>query len=463
MSELAAGDPLSMNELTMNELARRFDTVIVATPDIQGRLIGRRTTVEGFRHAVGHSGIHVSTCVFGWDIVQDAALLAGGRLRYTGKHTGMGDIALRPDLATLRPAGWLERTAVCLADAVEADGTPTAVSPRALLRAELARWEMARMRASTGTELEFYLYRGSPRQARARGYRGLTPTTLSPADYSLYEGDEFEPFSADLRQRLQETGIEVEAAQLEWGLGQWETTLVHTSPLEMADRHALYKLATRTLAARAGFTATFMAKPFDGGPGSSCHVHLSVCGHDGAPLFWDGSAEQHLSADLRQAIGGSLARAGELMAWYAPTVNSYRRIRSHDAAGWGLSWGIDHRFCSVRVVGHHPEELRLEFRLPGADANPYLVLAGLLASVRDGLARKVDPGPATVGNPHETAPEGIPLHLGDAVAAFRESLFARATFGDEVIDHHAALGTFEWHRFLDAVTDWERERYFELI
>jgi glutamine synthetase len=150
------------------------------------------------------------------------------------------------------------------------------------------------------------------------------------------------------------------------------------------------------------------------------------------------------------------------MAWYAPTVNSYRRLRSQDAAGWGTTWGMDHRFCSVRVIGHHPGDLRLEFRLPGADANPYLVLTALLASVRDGLTRASDPGPATTGNPYDH-PAGGPQHLGEAVAAFASSAFARATFADQVVDHYATLGRFEWDRFLDSVTDWERERYFELI
>ena len=449
--------------LTLDELAAGFDAVVVAAPDVQGRLFGRRVGVAGFRDAVAGAGIHVSTCVFGWDIGQDATLLATGALAYTGMHTGMGDLTLRPDLATLHPAGWLDRTAICLADAVEPDGSPTPVAPRSLLRAELARWDDAGLVASTGTELEFFLYRGSPRELRRQGYRDLEPTTQSPADYSVYEGDEYEPFFSDVRRRLTASGIEVEAAQVEWGLGQWETTLKHTDPLGMADRHALYKLATRSLAARAGMTATFMAKPLDGGPGSSCHVHLSVRDRAGRPIFWDAEAPDHLAPALRHAIGGSLARAGELMAWYAPTVNSYRRIRSQDAAGWGLTWGVDHRFCSVRVVGHRPDDLRLEFRLPGADANPYLVLAGLLASVRDGIANGTDPGPATSGNPYDSAAEGIPQQLGDAAAAFRASAFARGSFGTDVVDHHATLADFEWGRFLDTVTDWERTRYLELI
>ena len=437
------------------------DTVVVATPDVQGRLVGRRTTVEGFRAALG-TGIHMSNCVFGWDITQDATLLADGSLPYTGMHTGIGDVTLHPDLTTLRRAGWLDRAAICLADVVEPDGTPTVLAPRTLLRTELAAWDELGLHPVVGTELEFYLYRGDPRASRAAGYRDLEPTTLSPADYAIYEGEAYEPFFTDLRHRLQASGIDLEASQGEWGLGQWETTLRYSDPLAMADRHVLYKLATRALAARAGMSATFMAKPFDGGPGSSCHVHLSVRDAAGRPLFWDDDAPHHISPTLRHAVGGSLARAGELTAWYAPTVNSYRRLRSQDAAGWGTTWGIDHRFCSVRVVGHRPEDLRMEFRLPGADANPYLVLAALLASVREGLAAGTDPGEPVTGNPYD-APSGGPDHLGEAVAAFATSGFARATFGDSVVDHYATLGRFEWTRFLDAVTDWERTRYFDLI
>ncbi|MBK6873946.1 MAG: hypothetical protein IPG94_21960 [Kineosporiaceae bacterium] len=220
------------------------DTVVVATPDVQGRLVGRRTTVEGFRAALG-TGIHMSNCVFGWDITQDATLLADGSLPYTGMHTGIGDVTLHPDLTTLRRAGWLDRAAICLADVVEPDGTPTVLAPRTLLRTELAAWDELGLHPVVGTELEFYLYRGDPRASRAAGYRDLEPTTLSPADYAIYEGEAYEPFFTDLRNRLQASGIDLEASQGEWGLGQWETTLRYSDPLAMADRHVLYKLATR--------------------------------------------------------------------------------------------------------------------------------------------------------------------------------------------------------------------------
>ncbi len=448
--------------LDLQHLVDDFDTVIITAPDPHGRMFGRRVSSESFGRVVAEGGIGVSTCVYGWDIAQDASLLIAGSLAYTGVQTGMGDFLLRPDLSTLRPAGWLDRTAICIGDSIEESGLPTSVAPRSILKDELFRWSTAGISASAGTELEFYLYRGSPRAARAAGYSDLVPTTESPADYSIYEGDEFDSFFADLRGRLDRSGLKLEASQGEWGLGQWETTLQHGEPLEMADRHALFKLATRSFAARHDMSATFMAKPFDGGPGSSCHVHVSVRNTDGAPLFWD-DTRGGTSDSLRWAVGGALANAGGLMALYAPTVNSYRRIRGQDAAGWGLTWGFDHRFVTARVIGHTPDSVRLEFRLPGADANPYLVLAGVLASIRTGMEDQVDPGEPTVGDPFGAPATGIPQNLGEAVTAFRSCALAIETMGAEVVDHYATLMQREWDVFLDSVTDWDRRRYFELI
>ncbi len=446
----------------MSRIVAGVDTVIVCGPDLQGRLIGRRVPAERFE-SVCAEGVAVCTCVFGWDIAQSPHLLATGALPYTGMHNGMGDFLLVPDTETLRPATWLDSTAICFGDATELDGAPTALSPRHVLAEQVAALAADGYTASVGTELELYLFRGHPRELADAGFAELVPTHVRPADFAIAEGDELEPFFGGLRRRLVAAGIEVEASQVEWGLGQWETTLVHTSPVEMADRHVLYKLATRRAAADAGMTATFMAKPVDGQPGSSCHVHLSLRDANGAPVFWHADSPHRVSDRLRHAIAGALEHAPDLMAWYAPTVNSYRRVRSQDAAGWGQTWGIDHRFTSVRVVGHTPASIRLEFRLPGADTNPYLTLAGLLASIRSGLAGALDPGPPETGNPYERPPGAIPQHLGEAVERFAASDWVRGVFGDALVDHYATLGRFEWEQFLDGVTDWERRRYLDVI
>ncbi|MDO8364949.1 MAG: glutamine synthetase family protein [Actinomycetota bacterium] len=447
---------------SLGAAAGEIDTVVVATPDIQGRLVGRRVPVAGFDYACA-DGVGVSTCIYGWDVTQSVDLLAAGTLPYTGMHTGMGDLFIRPDLSTLRQASWLQRSAICLADAFEPDGSPTPIGPRNLLRTQIERLRAAGFTASVGTELEYYMYEGEPRALFERDYRDLQPVTFRSSDYLISAGDELDGFLGELRRVMAAADVPIEAGQIEWGLGQIENTIVHDEPMKMADRHVLYKLAVRQLAARSGRTASFMAKPMDGVPGSSCHIHLSLRALDGRPVFWSPDEPHHIAPALRHAVAGALTHAPELMAWYAPTVNSYRRIRSQDAAGWGQTWGIDHRFTSVRVVGHSASSMRLEFRLPGADTNPYLAIAALLASVLDGIERRLDPGPPETGNPYERPAGEIPQHLGQAVARFAASDWNRSMFGGGTVEHYATIGEFEWDQALSAVTDWERRRYFDTI
>ncbi|MGN6503814.1 MAG: glutamine synthetase family protein, partial [Pseudolysinimonas sp.] len=267
-----------------------------------------------------------------------------------------------------------------------------------------------------------------------------------------------------LRSDLKASGIKMEAAQSEWGTGQWEQTFVYGEALEMADRHALYKMAVRDAAVAAGLSVTFMARPLTDQPGSSCHVHCSLLDADGSAVFWDGSAENHLSEVMLNALGGVLAHAPELMAWYAPTVNSYRRTNSEDVAGFGRTWGIDNRSVSARVVGHSASARRFEFRLPGADTNPYLTLSGILASVTDGVVAKTAPPAMTTGNAYEGEPDtSMPSNLAEAAALFGESEFALALLGEEDRRHFRLLAEFEWRDFQRTVSDWDLQRYFDRI
>jgi glutamine synthetase len=355
----------------------------------------------------------------------------------------------------------VDGVALCLADACTVDdGTPVRVSPRALLRAQVDALASAGYTPAVGMEYEFYLYRGAPAELRARRFDELVPTTLQPADYSIMQADLFEEWFANLTARLAVAGIEVESTQGEWGLGQWELSLRHGDALAAADHAALCKMAVRELAARAGMTATFMARPHAEQPGSSGHVHLSLLDAKGSAL-WHADGGTAMNESMRHALGGALAHVGDLALLYAPTVNSYRRLHATDFAGWGRSWGFDNRTTSFRVIGAG-DDRRIEARLAGADANPYLAVAALLASAQHGIETAADPGPPVHGNAYDADVAPIPRHLGDAVAAFATSAFARARFGDDVVNHYAAAGTAEWDRFLAAVTDWERLRYLEL-
>jgi glutamine synthetase len=278
-------------------------------------------------------------------------------------------------------------------------------------------------------------------------------------------GDQHEAFVADVREALAASELGPWTSQVEWGLGQWEINLEYQRALEMADRHALFKLAMRDMAAAAGMSATFMAKPFADTTGSSCHLHLSLLDANGANVFHDVEAERGVSATLMHAVGGVLQRAPELMLLYAPTVNSYRRTTSGEFSGNGVSWGFDSRMVSCRVLAESPESTRLEWRVPGADVNPYLAIAGVLASTADGISTGADPGEPLVGEHYEDPVPPLPSTLGEAVARWRDGVFVTEAFGADVVAHYAEAGRWEWEQFLapEAVTEWERRRYFEVI
>lgn len=437
-----------------------IDTVIIAGVDMQGRLFGKRMSTRVFQ-AKARSGLHICTCVYAWDMSQ---ALEGLHVDFAGSHTGWHDFQLVPDLSTLRCAAWLEGTAICLADSVdEHTGELLPIAPRSILRQQIGALSQHGLRACTATELEFYLYRGTPAELRAAGYRDMAPTTDVHADYNIAEGNGMEPFFRGLRHALDGSGIPTEVSQVEYGHGQWEINLEYTDPLEMADRHVLFKQAVKDHAARLGYTATFMPRPMTADLGSSCHIHASLRDQHDDPVLADADDKHGVSATMRHAVGGVLAHTPELMCWYAPTINSYRRTTSQDFAGNGLTWGFDNRTVTTRVLTGSPAEVRLEFRLPGADVNPYLGLAGLLASMLDGIQSGTEPALPRTGNAYNDAPSILPATLLEAAAAFSRSDFAAATFGKDVIQHYRAIAEFEWNEFLHSVTDWERNRYFEGI
>jgi glutamine synthetase len=437
-----------------------ISTVVVASADVNGRPVGKRFSTDVFDRLVEH-GVALSSCVLGWDVDQ----WPGPAQEYTGHHTGWHDVRLVPDLRTLRRAAWLESTAICVADFVEI-GTEelVAVAPRTILRRQVERLADADLRAQVASELEFAMYRGTSDDGRRNGFETLEPTTLARADYTIQAGDAYEDFFANVRRVLGASELHPWTSQVEWGLGQWEVNLEHADPLEMADRHLLFKLAMRSLAARAGMAVTFMAKPFGDTTGSSCHLHVSLVDAGGRNVFHDPNAERGVADALRHALGGVLAHAPACMLWYAPTVNSYRRTVSGEFSGNGVSWGFDSRMVSCRVLTEG-EDTRLEWRVPGADVDPYLAIAAVIASAREGLEAGADPGEPLVGEDYAKPVPPLPATLGEAVRAFGEGSFPLEAFGKDVVAHYAEAGRWEWEQFLapGAVTEWERRRYFDVI
>lgn len=436
-----------------------FDTLIVAAPDMSGRLLGRRMA-PSLLDRVADQGVGISTCVFAWDITQESSFTTG----LANPETGWRDVVLRPDMATLRRAGWLERTAIVIADICDpATGELVPIAPRTIARRQQELLSRHRRRAWVATELEFYLFRENYDALRQNGYHVMTPTTLTRADYTIQQTDGWEHFFQPLRRALDDSGLQLEMSQGEWGLGQWEINLTYGDPVDVADRHALFKLAVRDVAARAGLSATFMAKPVVDQVGSSCHIHLSMRDQDGAALFFDPAGDHAMSLALRHAVGGILATAPGLMLFHAPTVNAYRRTTSQGFAGHGATWAFDNRTVSCRVLGEDADSLRIEWRVPGADVNPYLAIAGLLAAADHGIEEQIDPGEMSEGNAYDTAVPAFPTDLLAAADAMSADPFARSAFGSDVISQYTVAARAEAAAFAGAVTDWEKARYFEFI
>jgi glutamine synthetase len=307
-----------------------------------------------------------------------------------------------------------------------------------------------------GSELEYYLFRNSYRDAMEKSYRDLEPAGWYLEDYQLQQGARTEPYHAAVRRHLNRSGVPVESSKGEWGLGQHELNVRYSDALTMGDRHVVFKQCLKETADRLGVAVTFMAKPHADRAGSSCHIHMSLWEGD-RNVFSDGAPA------LGWFVGGCLAHAAELTVLFAPTVNSYKRYVDGSWAPTRLAWSDDNRTAGFRLVGDGGGT-RIECRIPGADCNPYLALAGLLAAGLDGLAEHTEPPPLFVGDVYAAKDlPRVPHTLRDATDLFEASAFARTTFGDAVVDHYTHFFRTEQAAFDSAVTDWERQRYFERI
>jgi len=442
----------------------RIETVVTALPDMYGRLIGKRIQARFFLDEVLSHGMHVCDYLLACDVEMDPT----PGYRFASWETGYGDLRCEPDLATLRRAAWLDKTALVLCDAVDdASGELIDVAPRSVLKRQLARAEGMGLHPHMGSELEFFLFRDDYRTAREKGWRNVEHSQHYVEDYHVLSSAYAEPVIGAIRRGVDDSGIPVEFSKGEWGPGQHEINLRYAPALEMADRHVVYKLAAKEIAAAAGVSLTFMAKWDENLAGSSLHVHTSLSDGRGRPVF-PGSeplpgAPVQASPKFRGFLGGLLAHARELSLFLAPNPNSYKRYRPGTFAPTGLAWSWDNRTAGFRVVGRG-ESLRIECRIPGADANPYMVYAALLAAGLAGVEAGADPGPAFEGDVYsaESLPQ-VPGSLGEAISALEGSRLAREALGDKVVEHYLHFTRTEAAAVAARVSDVERERYFERI
>jgi glutamine synthetase len=449
-----------LNVEALREAVRmhEIDTVVVAITDMQGRLQGKRFHAKYFLDEV----VPHATEACSYLLAVDTEMNTVDGYEITSWERGYGDFVLVPDLSTLRLIDWQPGTALVLADVAAIDGGPVRVSPRQILKAQLAKAAERGWTALSGTELEFVVYEGSYEQAWDQGYRGLTPANRYNADYSVLGTGRIEPLLRNIRNSMAAAGLYVESAKGECNLGQHEIAFKYDDALTTADQHSIYKTGAKEIAARHGYALTFRAKP-NAAEGNSCHIHLSFrTTAEGSPVM-AGDGPHGLSPAGESMIAGMLAGLQELTLLFAPTINSYKRYADGSFAPTTVAWGPDNRTCALRLVGHGPS-LRIECRVPGGDVNPYLALAGLVAAALNGVDRSLELPPPVTGNAYAISGlPRVPASLNEALALWTASPLAAEAFGQDVVDHYANMARVEIAAYGAAVTDWELRRYFERI
>ncbi len=441
-----------------------IDTILMVFPDQQGRFMGKRVTGDFFREDIlrGEGAIHACNYLLAVDMEMEP--LPG--YRYANWDTGYGDLKAVPDMTTLRVIPWLEKTALVICDALDEEtNEPIEVAPRQILKRQIERATQAGYVVKTGSELEFYLFKDSFDGAAEKGYRDLQPHSTYIMDYHILQTSKDEYLIREIRNNMDGAGVPVEFSKGEFGKGQQEINLRYAEALEMADRHTIYKNGVKEMAARAGRAVTFMAKWSMAEAGSSFHLHSSLWNEDGTEsLMWDGDDPHHLSETFRHYLGGLMATAYEMSWMFAPSVNSYKRYQLGSWAPTAIVWSHDNRTCGYRIVGEHTG-FRVECRIPGADANPYLAFAATIAGGLYGIENKIEAPEMFHGNAYaaKDVPR-VPSSLHEAIAAFEKSDVARAAFGDFAFEH--LLNTARQEQIIfdnNVVTDWELSRYFERI
>ncbi len=459
---MAANQHVSAEQLDADIEAGRIDTVIVAFADHQGRLVGKRTDAQFYRDVVAKDGIESCDYLLAYDL-DDTPIPGFGWASY---EQGYGDIRGVVDQGTIRYLPWHEATAVVLVDLVDVDdGTPVAVSPRRILQQQVARANTAGYLPMMGSEIEFFLFDEGYDAANRAGYRGLTANSPYVEDYSILQTSKEEDVLGAVRRGLRAAGFPLEFTKGEAGKGQHEVNLGYQTAVEMADLNLLLKVAVKEIAHRAGRSATFMAKPHFEDSGSSCHIHSSLWRVDDpmTSLMADPAGRHHMSDVFRWYLGGLLATAREFAVLHAPNVNSYKRYQPASWAPTAIGWDVDNRTLGFRVVGHG-QGMRVECRLPGADVNCYHAFAATIAAGIHGIEQRIEPPNPYHGNGYTAADfPRVPSTFVEAIELWRDSDVARTCFGADVHHHVLRHAEYEWEAFNRAVTDWERQRYFERI
>ncbi len=432
----------------------------LAVTDLDGVLRGKYVSADKFDAALD-KGFGFCDVIFGWD--SDDQLY--GRDSFTGWERAFPDAwaQVDPDSCRRLPLEG-ERSLLFLADFTDSDAA--SVCPRATLKRVLSRLEQQGLYAQAAAEYEFFLFNENPDSIRAKGYRQLQPMTPGNFGYSVLRNSTHAPLYHALLDMSEAMGMPLEGLHTETGPGVLEAAITHSDALRAADNAALFKTYTKVLAQQEGLLATFMAKWSMDYPGQSGHLHLSLQDAEGHSVFHQSGAEHGMSQIMRWFIGGQQALMPELLAMVATTCNSYTRLVPGAWAPTAASWGIENRTCALRAIPGRPSAQRVEYRIAAADMNPYLALAAAIGSGLWGIEQQIEPSAPTSGNAYEARyrkAQQLPRTLGEAAARLRQSQVARELFGDRFVEHFAYTREWEEQQQLAAVTDWQLQRYFEII
>ncbi|MCE5974250.1 glutamine synthetase family protein [Sinirhodobacter sp. WL0062] len=448
---------LSLEALKSAVASGDIDTVIVCICDMQGRLQGKRFHAQHFLE----SAVEETHCC-NYLLATDMEMVTVPGYEASSWSRGYGDYIMKPDLATLRLIPWADGTALVMADLYD-HHTHELVphAPRTILKKQVERARAMGFEPMMATELEFFLFEESFAELFDNGYPTPTPMARYNVDYSIMGSTRDEPIMRAIRNGLYGAGIPIECSKGEADAGQEEVNAKYSDAIDTADMHSLIKLGTKQIAQDYGASVTFMAKYDDKRAGSSSHIHQSLW-QGGANIFYDADAAYGMSDTMRHYLAGQLAYTRDIAVFLAPYINSYKRFCVGMFAPTKAVWSLDNRTAGYRICGESTKSVRVECRIGGADLNPYLACAALLAAGLEGIERKLEPGAPISGDLYlnDTAPQ-VPRSLLEAAEALNGSEFLRKAFGDDVVSHYHRAARWEIEEAMRVVTDWERTRGFE--
>ena len=454
----------------MSERIRQFISkhdikkIKVGVFDIDGLLRGKYISMDKFLSAVDN-GMGFCDVIFGWDSADELYVDTG--VTVTGWHTGYPDTPAKIDPDSARVVPWEPGTALFLADLYTGDGIPLGVSPRQLMRRVVTQANEMGFDPKMSSEYEYFFFKEDPHSIREKSYTDLTPLTPGMFGYSVVRASSVSDLVHAVIDNMKAFGILIEGIHTETGPGVYETAITYDTAINAADNAALFKTAMKEISSRHDVIVTFMAKWNPEFPGCSGHIHQSLWSADGKKnLFYDDRHATSMSTTMRHYIGGQIALMPELTALSAPTINSYKRLVPGAWAPTTASWGIENRTTAIRAIPFGENSTRVENRLPGSDANPYLAMAASLAAGLYGIAQEIEPPEPWSANAY-TAPDGIfealPRSLDEAISLLKESQVAKDILGTGFVDHYVATREWEVRQHAKAVTDWELKRYFEVV